>query len=119
MSYVVAEALRQCGFPFELHAATDGEMALSLLHMFDADDRRPSLVLLDLNLPKVSGAEVLEQIRGNARYQRIPVIITTSSDAPADVGAVSERGATAYFRKPTNLEKYLDLRPVIRTILAQ
>lgn len=116
--YIVTEVIKQCEFEVEIHIATDGEMALSLLERLEIGDHHaPIIALLDLNLPKISGTEVLAYIRGSDRYRNIPVVITTSSDAPADLGAIAQSGATAYFRKPTNLDKYFELKEVIAAVI--
>jgi len=115
--FVITEVVKTCGFVSEIQFARDGEAALSLLKGFHESGEYPSLILLDLNLPKISGSEILHYIRSNSRYCRIPVVIVTSSDAPRDVAAIAEAGASAYFLKPTRLENYGTLREVIRDVL--
>lgn len=117
---IVREVLNQCGFPFVLHVATDGEQALSFLEETERDARAsvPGLVLLDLNVPKISGKDVLSQLRKNPRWSGVPVVVITSSDSPADRSITEKLGANAYFRKRTNLDAYMQLAGVIRDVLA-
>ena len=77
----------------------------------------PALVLLDLNLPKVAGIEVLRHLRNSTPCSRTPVIVVTSSTAEADRTAVERLGADAYFQKPTSLTAYMELTQLIRRFL--
>src|ERR1700760_772986 len=95
--FVVKEVIEACSFESEIHVAADGEVALTLLQALDADQQGKMVILLDLDLPKVSGPEVLAYIRATPRYRDIPVVITASSDSPVDLGVIAESGATAYF----------------------
>jgi CheY-like chemotaxis protein len=115
--FVITEVLNQCNFVFECQVATDGEMALAVLQRYEADGQCPSLILLDLNLPKRSGTEILHYIRKSCPCRQAPVVIISSSDAPVDIGTVMAVGATSYFRKPTNLQQYMNLRNVIQKVL--
>lgn len=94
-----------------LHIATDGEAALSFLHRRGqyAHAPRPHLILLDLNLPKLPGREVLQQIKQHASLRTIPVMVLTSSAADSDVAESYALGANAYLVKPFQLEELVDL----------
>jgi two-component system, chemotaxis family, response regulator Rcp1 len=117
-AFVMTEALKSSGLSFQLRSVVDGEAALDLLRGVEEGEQvLPALVLLDLNLPKTSGIEVLSHIRGAARCSRVPIIVVTSSEAPADLGAIRELSATAYFRKPTDLDAFMKLSDVIRDVL--
>ena len=113
--FVIRRALSECSFKVRVHVARDGEEALSYLK----DDQRPSvaLLLLDLNVPALSGLEVLRHLRSSPRFNRTPVVVVTSSDSDFDRDAVQALGAAAYFRKPTNLAAYMDLARVIMQVL--
>lgn len=93
-----------------LHVATNGKEALDFLHQRGeyAEAACPDLVLLDLNLPKKSGEEVLEEIRGDEDLQRLPVIILTSSEAQEDILRSYELQANAYLTKPVDPDAFLD-----------
>jgi CheY-like chemotaxis protein len=117
--FIVREVLKQAGLHLDIRVSADGEEALSFLKRLDADQnaRCPAIILLDLNLPRVSGAEVLMSVRRHARCNQVPVIVLTSSDSPLDLAAIEQGGASAYFRKPTNFTAYLELGNMIRNIL--
>lgn len=107
---LLAFALEAQGVPLDLYAANDGEHALALLGEASAGARcRPDLIILDLNLPKLSGIEVLERIRNNPHLQHAPVVVLTSSDSPADRTQTEALGIKAYLRKPMNLDGFIEL----------
>jgi CheY-like chemotaxis protein len=118
---VTKEVLKQFGISFELQTVSDGAEAISMLERYETNltELRPALVLLDLNLPKISGAKVLSYIRQQEWSKRIPVVIVTSSDSPRDLNAIRKTGATAYFRKPTSLSAYMELGRVILEVLTE
>jgi two-component system, response regulator len=76
-------------------------------------------VLLDLNLPRISGLEVLRRLRSSGRCRETPVIVVTSSSAAEDRLATQRLGINAYFEKPADLASYRELAEVIRKVLAQ
>ncbi len=90
-----------------MRVAKDGAEALEMLSIEDLSGRPdwpPDLVLLDLNLPKVSGHEVLEKVKNDHRTSRIPVIVLTSSRAEYDIRRAYDGHANAYLRKPNTLD---------------
>jgi len=99
-----------------LSAVGDGEQALRYLRREDgyADASRPDLVLLDRNLPRKNGLEVLDEMRADASLALIPVIVLTSSAAQQDVEACYARGANAFVVKPIELDAFMDLIRAIR-----
>jgi len=110
------EALREAGENVRLSAVIDGEQALAFLRRQDgfADAPRPDLVLLDLNLPRKNGLEVLDELRADPSLAPIPVIMLTSSAARSDVEAAYARGANAFVVKPLELDAFMDLIGAIR-----
>jgi two-component system response regulator len=87
----------------------DGAEALEFLFTDGgADATPPGLVLLDLNMPKVDGLEVLRQIRADERTQLIPVVVLTSSKLDEDVIASYRNGANAYVRKPVKFSEFVE-----------
>jgi len=80
-------------------------------------ERPPDLILLDLNLPKASGLDILARFRQSTRYAQVPVIIMTSSDAKKDRSESAALGATDYFRKPSSYDEFLKLGQVIESLL--
>lgn len=102
-------ALEKSNILNEVKVARDGEEALNLL-LDDKDEERaelPSLVLLDLNIPKLSGHEVLREIRHNERTRHIPVVILTSSREEQDIVRGYDLGANSYIRKPVGFENFV------------
>ena len=110
------EALREAGENVRLSAVGDGEQALTYLRREEGfgEAPRPDLVLLDLNLPRKSGLEVLDEMRADERLASIPVIVLTSSAARQDVEACYARGANAFVVKPQELDAFMDLIGAIR-----
>ena len=117
--FLVREALRQAGVSVNLRVLDDGEKAVDFINQLDQDGAVdcPQLVLLDLNLPKRSGDQILEHMRQSGRCREVPVIIVTSSDSPKDRAETSRLGATLYFRKPSRLDEFMKLGPLVRGIL--
>jgi CheY-like chemotaxis protein len=96
-------ALARQNLANRVHVVGDGAEALAYLR----DSARPRLVLLDLKLPKVTGLEVLEQIRNDPRLQTLPVVILTSSREEPDVARAYALGANSYIVKPVDFDQFL------------
>ncbi len=103
---LVEEALREHKIDCDLKVVADGGEAMRLVQCIELDPKIPvpSLVLLDLNLPKCSGHEILDTIRRSTRFSRMPVIVVTSSQAQSDLIQLSRLGVSAYFNKPASFE---------------
>ena len=99
----------------QLHVVTDGEQALQFLHQAGdyAGAPRPGLILLDLNLPRRDGLEVLAELKADPRLRVIPVVILTTSQAEEDILRSYSLHANAYVSKPVDFERFMD---VIRQI---
>lgn len=103
---LLEEAFGELQAKVEMHVAQDGARALEML--FDGEDNWvPDLVFLDLNLPKVTGHEVLSRLKEHAATRKIPVIVLTSSRADTDVRRAYDAHANAYIRKPTSLDELI------------
>ena len=107
---LLREALIDVGLGTDLVIAQDGREALDELNSGRA---LPGLVLLDLNLPGVSGRDVLDGIRNDKRLASLPIVILSTSNAPADVSFAYGHRANAYIRKPNG---FVPLRNVARAI---
>ena len=105
------EAFDEAALDVQLHVVTDGEEALSFLGRCGEDDEvpRPEMVLLDLNLPKVDGLDVLETIKADEELRTIPVIVLTGSTAEEDVAESYDRHTNAYLTKPVDPEEFVSL----------
>ncbi len=103
------EALRDARVRNNLHVAPDGVEALAFLRREGkhAAVPTPDLILLDLNLPKKDGREVLEEIKHDDQLRHIPVVILTTSQAERDIADTYRLRANAYVTKPVDLEQFL------------
>lgn len=86
--------------------ARDGQEAVDFL--FDPAKLLPSVILLDLKLPKIGGLEVLKRLRADARTKLVPVIILTSSNESSDLSAGYKLGCNSYIRKPVDFDKFVE-----------
>ena len=112
---LAAEALKESGFPSRLHWAADGIHALEILRGQDeaATGVHPGLILLDLNLPKKDGREVLAEIKRDPALRRIPVIVLTNSRAEADRDQSYDLQANCFINKPAQWDEFV---AVVRSI---
>ncbi|MEI8306307.1 MAG: response regulator [Chloroflexales bacterium] len=103
------EALRESKVSTRMHVVLDGVQAMAFLHREGdyAGVPRPDLILLDLNLPKKSGREVLADIKGDEQFRRIPVVILTTSQAEQDIIETYNLHANAYVNKPVDLDQFI------------
>jgi len=103
------EALKQYKVLNKLSVVGDGEQAIAFLRQEGeyADVPRPDLLLLDLNLPKKDGREVLEEIKKDEKLRRIPVVVLTTSKAEEDVLKAYDLNANCYVTKPVDLDQFM------------
>jgi DNA-binding response OmpR family regulator len=96
----------------------DGERALDFVAKAEQepDAPCPNVVLLDLNLPRIDGLEVLRRLRAIDKFRNIPVLVVTSSDSPTDRNNAAKLGAS-YFRKPVTYDEFLGIGRVLRKFL--
>ena len=118
---LVREALQQSGLEFDLRVFDDGEQGVDFV---DAIDRNaalspPHLFLLDLNLPRKTGGQILERVRQSRTCGMVPVVILTSSDSHKDKAQAALLNATGYFRKPSRLDEFMKLGPYVRDLLSR
>jgi CheY-like chemotaxis protein len=111
---LVREALKESSLQFEMRHAADGEEAIQAIHR---DRIRPDLVLLDINLPKRDGWEVLTELRSNPDTRAVPVVVLSSSGAPEDRDRASRNLPSLYIQKPSNLEDFLAVGKTIEDFL--
>jgi two-component system response regulator len=106
-------AFKQVDFPLEIVLAQDGAKALEFLMGTNKDTgkrpRPPAMILLDLNLPKVHGLEVLRRVRADPLLKHVFVVILTSSSEPQDQEEAKNLGAGVYIRKPVGFTEFLEV----------
>jgi CheY-like chemotaxis protein len=113
---ITQRALAKSRVANELHVVRDGQEALEFLfgcREHGADALRPDLILLDVNLPKANGMEVLEKIRADEQLAMIPVIMLTASDREEDIVRSYRLGSNTYIQKPVEFEKFLHALDVL------
>jgi CheY-like chemotaxis protein len=96
-----------------IQTARDGAEALNLINSWEDDHNLPSLILLDLNLPFVSGFELLQALKSNQRLSRIPVIILTSSTEESDVRQAYQLGTNSYIKKPIDFSEFQKVASIL------
>jgi two-component system response regulator len=112
---IMREALEGAKVMVELHAVADGVEALEFLRRMGKYKAmpRPDLILLDLNMPRKNGHEVLAEVKGNLEFREIPVVMLTTSQAEDDVAKAYANHVNCYIRKPVDFENFVQ---VVRSI---
>jgi two-component system response regulator len=115
---ITRRALRESAAPVELIVVRDGQEALEYLIGQGGPTsapawRLPDLILLDLNLPRLTGREVLERLRSTEQFRTVPVVVLTTSRRPEDVRALYAAGANTYIEKPQDFKQFVT---VLRTV---
>jgi CheY-like chemotaxis protein len=105
------EALREAKVCNRIHTVCDGMEALAFLNRDGSyiDVPSPDLILLDLNLPKKDGREVLASMKANEKFRRIPVVVLTTSESEEDILKSYELQASCYVTKPVDLDQFLEV----------
>lgn len=118
--YLLEEALRVHNLAAEMVVLTDGEKAIRWIESHDAPggEELPAVILLDLNLPKRHGAEVLERIRSSRSFRDVPVVLFTSSNSARDRSLVDTYGHTWYFRKSADIDEFMSIGQVLGQVIA-
>jgi CheY-like chemotaxis protein len=122
--YLIRQAIKEHNLSCTLKVATNGAEVLQALKESLNRDPAPApagsaldLVILDLNLPRHDGLEILRFIRQTDELAHLIVVILTSSDSPADTKAAMELGANRYIRKPSNLESFMEIGAALQSLL--
>jgi CheY-like chemotaxis protein len=118
---LVQEAIELHSVPIDLHIVNDGDQAVKFIERADTDPEAPcpELLILDLNLPKRDGQEVLHRVRASGKCRDIPVLILTSSQLSKDRDELSKLGANRYFRKPSSYDQFMKVGEVVKEILKE
>lgn len=103
---MIREAFEQSLTPIQLYVVSNGEQAIKFVRRTDAVAPRPSLILLDLNLPMRNGLEVLADLKGDDEFLSIPIVVLTTSRAPNDIERCYSLHANAYIFKPPDFDGF-------------
>lgn len=108
---LAVEALAEAGVQSKLQVVSDGVEAMEYLRKEGpyVEAKRPDLVLLDLNLPRKDGREVLREMKGDLSLRRIPVVVLTTSVAAQDISQAYGLNANCYIAKPVELERFIEV----------
>lgn len=116
--FLIQEAIQKTGLALSVHVVRDGEEAMGFFDHADTDAtvECPALVILDINLPKRQGGEVLEYMRKSRRCSNALVITVSTSDSARDREEMENLGANGYFRKPSEYDSFMKLGDMIRLL---
>jgi CheY-like chemotaxis protein len=119
--FLVRTAIREEGLQYDLKVAEDGEKAIRMIDDVDESGEGPvpTLMLLDMNVPRKTGIQVLERLRKSERCGKIPVVMISSSDSLSERQRAFGLGATEYFLKPSTLADFLQLGKLVRKLHEQ
>jgi CheY-like chemotaxis protein len=117
--FLIREALEAARIDADVQVVADGEQAMRVFQQADRDPASlcPALVLLDINLPKRQGRDVLKQLRQSVRCANASVLIVTSSDSAQDREEMTRLGAKGYFRKPSDYRDFMKLGDIVKALL--
>jgi two-component system, chemotaxis family, response regulator Rcp1 len=117
--FLIREAIENARFPVALHVLNDGETAVRFFDHVDEDITTPcpELVILDVNLPKIQGGEVLKHLRQSRRCRHAIVVVVSTSESASDREQMESLGANRYFRKPSDYEQFMHLGNIVKTLL--
>jgi CheY-like chemotaxis protein len=102
--YLIQEALREQSIPYSLELFQDAE---GIFDRLKSGEKAPDLILLDLNLPKIEGLDVLKVLRNLPGLDEVPIGVLTSSQSPLDKVKATSSGANRFIQKPTSLDEFL------------
>jgi two-component system, chemotaxis family, response regulator Rcp1 len=118
---LLRRALDRAGVDYELTVVDDGADALALMRPGSTTESQPApdLAIVDLNLPKHGGLEIIEQMRANPKYASVPVVILSSSSAPRDRAKMERFHVRRYIVKPADFEEYMNIGRQISELLLE
>jgi len=120
-AYLIQRAIEGTNLPIDFQVVRDGQQAVQFFDQVDADPAkpRPDIVILDINLPKKQGGDVLKHMRSRVRCAQAHVIVASTSDSQSDQELLKELGADGYFRKPSEFDEFMKLGDVVKNVLAR
>ncbi|GAB3332344.1 response regulator [Larkinella ripae] len=113
---LLEQAFRECNLKSELYFVEDGEELIDFLHQRGPYTSviRPSLIILDLNMPRKNGIQALREIKANEQFRQIPVVVLTTSTAEEDILRTYDLGVSSYISKPFDFSTLLDITTTIK-----
>ena len=117
--FLVRRALDFHRIEYELSLATNGEDAIAIVRRAENGEFPIDIMLLDLNLPRYDGGQVVAVARSGQILVKTPIIILTSSDSPHDRRRLSALGASLYFRKPADLNSFMEVGKLVQDVIAE
>ena len=102
-------AFKQAKLANPIHVARDGEEALAWIPRWEAGEAKPVVILLDINMPKIGGLEVLRTLKSHPALRSIPVVMLTTSSVKEDVQSAYACGANSYIVKPVDFDGFMDV----------
>ena len=118
--YLIRVALEEHGISMPLEVAADGKEVLQVIEREAKSGRSQlRLIILDLNLPRHDGIEIMQRLLQTDALAHVPVVVLTSSDSPRDRTLAGSLGAARFLRKPSNLEQFLSLGATFKDVLGQ
>ena len=117
--FLIREALETAQIDAEVHVVQDGHAAMLFIDEAEQDSAAPrlDLVLLDLNLPKKSGSEVLQHLRKSGRLHDAPVLVVSTAEMVKERSALTELAISGYFRKPSEYTEFMKLGMMVKGVL--
>ena len=118
--FLIRQALESAGIKGDVRVMTDGEAAVAYFDSLDksSSPAYPDIVILDINLPKKTGYEVLQHVRASARCRRSLVLAVSTSDTAKDRDRMIQLGADGYFPKPSQYDAFMRLGALVKGLLA-
>ncbi|MFY7829653.1 MAG: response regulator [Flectobacillus sp.] len=112
--FLIKAAFEECGSSIPLSFVQDGLELMQYLNNENAFSdtnlyKQPSLILLDLNMPKKDGREIIQEMRANSNFKSIPIVVLSTSNAPSDIRTCYELGANSFITKPSSFEGLLEI----------
>ena len=112
--FLIKAAFEECGSTIPLFFVQDGLELMQYLNNENAYAdanvyKQPSLILLDLNMPKKDGREIIQEMRSNSNFKAIPIVVLSTSNAPSDIKTCYELGANSFITKPSSFEGLLEI----------
>jgi CheY-like chemotaxis protein len=108
--FFITSAMSKCGIkPPDMYFAEDGDEAMSLLKEMEGDGNLPDLMLLDLNMPRMNGHEVLKRLKEDKMLSRISVVILTTSESEKDILEAYAEGGHSFITKPNSFNRFVDI----------